>query len=65
MKNSRMISEVNHIPFQIYIESILTKKLGMSFDDIAGCDYAKEIIKETFILPNMLPHLFKGNARPW
>jgi SpoVK/Ycf46/Vps4 family AAA+-type ATPase len=46
-------------------KSILTKKLGMSFDDIAGCDYAKEIIKETFILPNMMPHLFKGNARPW
>lgn len=43
----------------------MTKKLGMSFDDIAGCDYAKEIIKETFILPNVLPHLFKGKARPW
>ena len=64
-KNSRMISGVNLIKFSIYIESILTKKLGMSFDDIAGCDYAKEIIKETFILPNMMPHLFKGNARPW
>ena len=37
----------------------------MSFDDIAGCDYAKEIIKETFILPNIVPHIFKGNARPW
>jgi len=47
------------------IESILTKKLGMSFDDIAGCEYAKEIIKETFITPNIMPHLFKGKARPW
>ena len=61
-----MISGVIRILFSIkLLESILTKKLGMSFDDIAGCDYAKEIIKETFILPNVLPHLFKGNARPW
>ena len=42
-----------------HIESILTKKLGMSFDDIAGNEYAKEIINETFVLPNVMPHLFK------
>ena len=49
----------------IYIGSILTKKLGMSFEDIAGNDYAKEVINETFVLPNIMPHLFKGKARPW
>jgi hypothetical protein len=37
----------------------------MCFDDIAGNEYAKEIINETFVLPNIMPHLFKGNARPW
>ena len=37
----------------------------MSFDDIAGNEYAKEVINETFVLPNMMPHLFKGKARPW
>ena len=37
----------------------------MSFEDIAGNDYAKEIINETFVLPNMMPHLFKGKAKPW
>jgi hypothetical protein len=37
----------------------------MCFDDIAGNDYAKEIINETFVLPNIMPHLFKGSARPW
>jgi hypothetical protein len=37
----------------------------MSFDDIAGNEYAKEIINETFVLPNIMPHLFRGKARPW
>jgi len=27
----------------------------MSFDDIAGNEYAKEIINETFILPSIMP----------
>ncbi len=37
----------------------------MSFDDIAGNEYAKEIINETFILPTIMPSIFKGKARPW
>lgn len=37
----------------------------MSFDDIAGNEYAKEIINETFVLPSIMPKVFKGNARPW
>ena len=37
----------------------------MSFEDIAGNEYAKEIINETFILPSIMPSVFKGNARPW
>jgi len=37
----------------------------MSFDDIAGNEYAKEVINETFVLPNLMPHLFKGKAKPW
>jgi hypothetical protein len=50
----------------VFTECILTnKQINMSFDDIAGNDYAKEIINETFILPSILPKVFKGNARPW
>lgn len=49
----------------IKIECILTHKVNVNFDDIAGNDYAKEIINETFILPSILPQVFKGNARPW
>ena len=37
----------------------------MSFDDIAGNDYAKEIINETFVLPSLVPKIFKGNVKPW
>ena len=37
----------------------------MCFDDIAGNEYAKEIIYETFILPDVAPQVFKGKARPW
>jgi hypothetical protein len=33
----------------------VNKQINMSFDDIAGNDYAKEIIKETFILPSVFP----------
>lgn len=37
----------------------------MSFDDIAGNDYAKEIINETFVFPLHFPKIFKGNVKPW
>lgn len=37
----------------------------MSFEDIAGNEYAKEIINETFVLPTLMPKVFKGKARPW
>jgi hypothetical protein len=29
--------------------------MSMSFEDIAGNEYAKEIINETFVLPCLLP----------
>ena len=47
------------------LECILTKKLNITFDDIAGNDYAKEVVKETFELPMLFPQAFKGTARPW
>ena len=39
--------------------------MNMSFDDIAGNEFAKEIINETFVLPSLMPKVFKGSARPW
>lgn len=31
---------------------ILKRKPEICFDDIAGCDYAKECINMTFVVPN-------------
>lgn len=45
---------------------ILKHKPEVSFADIAGCDYAKEVINMSFVVPNQCPELFKGsNVRPW
>jgi vacuolar protein-sorting-associated protein 4 len=46
-------------------ESILIKKPQIGFKDIAGNDYAKEIIKETFIIRESHPSIFKNKVRPW
>jgi len=40
-------------------------KPSIGFKDIAGNDYAKEIIKQTFIIPETHPSLFKDKLRPW
>lgn len=50
---------------QSFIESIIDGKSSMTFEDIAGNEYAKEIINETFVLPVVVPQIFKGKARPW
>jgi SpoVK/Ycf46/Vps4 family AAA+-type ATPase len=45
---------------------ILTKKPDVSFEDIAGNEYAKEVINTSFVLPNIFPQVFKKNkVRPW
>lgn len=37
---------------------ILREKPEISFNDIAGCDYAKECINLSFIVPQKCPDLF-------
>jgi SpoVK/Ycf46/Vps4 family AAA+-type ATPase len=44
---------------------IMLSKPDISFDDIAGCEYAKECIKMAFVVPEVSPHLFNKNIRPW
>jgi SpoVK/Ycf46/Vps4 family AAA+-type ATPase len=45
---------------------ILTRKPDISFTDIAGNEYAKEIINQSFVLPDICPKLFQGSkAHPW
>ena len=39
-------------------DSVLMIRPSIGFKDIAGNDYAKEIIKQTFIIPETHPKLF-------
>jgi SpoVK/Ycf46/Vps4 family AAA+-type ATPase len=45
---------------------ILQTKPDISFADIAGNEYAKEVIHLTFILPTICPYVFEqGKVKPW
>jgi len=60
------LSAKYHRDLKKQLEScILTHKPEVSFEDIAGNTYAKEVIRETFILPSQMPQLFKGKVKPW
>ena len=37
----------------------------ISFEDIAGNDFAKSVIEESFVLPSKFPSLYKGPVKPW
>jgi len=56
-------------PFRpIYLrfpDCILTKKASVSFKDIAGNNYAKKILQEALVLPNLIPGYFAGKPKPW
>lgn len=70
----------HHLSAQLYFsqlkESLKSKRIGklaciinkkpcVTFEDIAGNVYAKEVLRETFVLPQYMPALFKGKLRPW
>ena len=41
------------------------KKINVKWEDIAGLEKAKSILKESVISPLIFPQLFKGNLSPW
>lgn len=41
------------------------KQPPVTFKDIAGNTYAKQILKEAFILPSLAPDYFTGKLKPW
>ncbi|KTW29186.1 hypothetical protein T552_01143 [Pneumocystis carinii B80] len=45
--------------------TLISESPNVKWDDVAGLDNAKETLKEAVILPMKLPHLFKGNRKPW
>ena len=44
---------------------IIDHNVGVSFDDIVGLDEAKRILKETVIVPVLMPSFFTGIMQPW
>ena len=47
------------------IEHTILKPGEITFDDIAGLEDAKVLLKEAIVLPLQYPHLFSGKRKPW
>ncbi|RUS75287.1 hypothetical protein EGW08_016953 [Elysia chlorotica] len=45
--------------------TILVKRLGTKWTDVAGLSAAKQLLTEAVILPVKLPHLFREKRKPW
>ncbi|CAG9535906.1 unnamed protein product [Cercopithifilaria johnstoni] len=50
---------------EIIERDIMQKRPDVHWDDIAGLDEAKKLLKEAVILPSVMPNFFKGIRRPW
>lgn len=47
------------------LETILSEKPNVKWDDIAGLFEAKKSLNEALIMPVKYPDFFKGNVQPW
>ena len=45
--------------------AILVERPNVKWSDVAGLDTAKQLTKETVLMPMMFPQLFTGNRKPW
>jgi vacuolar protein-sorting-associated protein 4 len=45
--------------------AIVKEKPNVKWDDVAGLDGAKKLLKEAVILPVKFPQLFQGAVKPW
>lgn len=50
---------------QALSSAIIREKPKVKWDDVAGLDMAKQLLKEAVILPLKFPHLFTGKRQPW
>uniref|UniRef100_A0A915PT75 Katanin p60 ATPase-containing subunit A1 n=1 Tax=Setaria digitata TaxID=48799 RepID=A0A915PT75_9BILA len=50
---------------EIIERDIMQKRPDVHWDDIAGLEEAKKLLKEAVILPSVMPNFFKGIRRPW
>lgn len=44
---------------------IVQRNPNVKWDDIAGCDDAKKLLKEAVVLPMIMPEFFRGIRRPY
>ncbi|KAG2431772.1 hypothetical protein HXX76_009268 [Chlamydomonas incerta] len=47
------------------LRDAVTWDTGVTFDDIAGCDVAKQLLHEAVALPLVIPEFFTGIREPW
>eukprot|EP01025_Chloroclados_australasicus_P068955 TRINITY_DN9644_c2_g1_i2.p1 TRINITY_DN9644_c2_g1~~TRINITY_DN9644_c2_g1_i2.p1 ORF type:complete len:436 (+),score=62.56 TRINITY_DN9644_c2_g1_i2:247-1554(+) len=45
--------------------AIVTEKPDVKWDDVAGLEVAKDLLKEAVILPVKFPQFFEGKRKPW
>jgi vacuolar protein-sorting-associated protein 4 len=45
--------------------AIVSDKPNVKWEDVAGLDQAKELMKEAVILPTKFPQFFVGKRTPW
>ncbi|GFR49386.1 hypothetical protein Agub_g11437 [Astrephomene gubernaculifera] len=50
---------------QTVLRDAVTWDTGVTFDDIAGCDRAKQLLHEAVALPLIIPEFFTGIREPW
>ena len=43
----------------------MSDKPNVKWEDVAGLDQAKELMKEAVILPTKFPQFFVGKRTPW
>eukprot|EP00835_Amoeboradix_gromovi_P000731 NODE_27_length_33950_cov_0.349739.p9 type:complete len:394 gc:universal NODE_27_length_33950_cov_0.349739:31643-30462(-) len=51
--------------YDIVLNDIMTKEGKVKWEDIAGLNDAKELLREAVVLPLIIPNFFKGIRRPW
>ena len=48
----------------VILNEVMVEKSGVAWDDIAGLERAKQVLKEIVILPSLRPELFTGLRAP-